>query len=159
MKKEAVSLGLCRKWAEDWKNGTSKDEMVDKFVDGIDFCIKHEWPSTEVMKRDFGDVIHSHGVYVDETVMLFNPGIVILNGSCDATIVCDGFSSSDIYARHGTRLRVLASGFARVSINMYDSCEVTASVKENSKVYAYIHGGELKSEGEIKVRDYRKIYN
>ena len=42
MKEEAVSLGLCAQWTAEWKDNSSKDEMVDKFVTGIDFCIKHK---------------------------------------------------------------------------------------------------------------------
>lgn len=51
MKHEAVTLGLCAQWTAEWQDGTSKDEMVEKFVEGIDFCIQHNWPSVEVMKR------------------------------------------------------------------------------------------------------------
>ena len=66
MKNEAVSLGLCAQWTAEWHDNSSKHEMVEKFVKGIDFCIGKNWPSTKDMKKYFGDVIHDHGVYVDE---------------------------------------------------------------------------------------------
>ena len=97
MKNEAVSLGLCAEWTAEWRDGSTKDEMAEKYVRGIDFCIAHDWPSCDIIKREFGDVMHSHGVYVDESVRLRNPGTVILNGHCDATITCDGYSVTNVY--------------------------------------------------------------
>ena len=70
MKNEAVSLGLCAEWTAEWRDGITKDEMAEKYVRGIDFCITHDWPSCDVIKKEFGDVMHNHGVYVDESVRL-----------------------------------------------------------------------------------------
>ena len=64
MKNEAVSLGLCAQWTAEWQDNTSKDDMVEKFVRGIDFCIGRNWPLAKDIKKYFGDVIHNHGVYV-----------------------------------------------------------------------------------------------
>lgn len=51
MKNEAVSLGLCDKWQEEWTAQTTKEEMIEKFIRGQDFCIKHDWPSVSQIKK------------------------------------------------------------------------------------------------------------
>lgn len=53
MKSQAVGLGLCQQWTDEWADGTSKDELVEKFVRGIDFCIEHNFPSCEVIRKEF----------------------------------------------------------------------------------------------------------
>lgn len=100
MKSEAVGLGLCQQWTDEWADGTSKDELVEKFVRGIDFCIEHNFPSCEVIRKEFGDVIHDHGVYVDENVLADDKPTVILNGECVAGLTYSGKSCGDIYVRH-----------------------------------------------------------
>ena len=96
MKAEAMGLGLCQQWTNEWEDNTSKDEMVRKFVRGIDFCIDHNWPDVKTIKRQFGDVIHNHGVWADENVSVTNAPMTILNGErvCDATF--DGTGAGEV---------------------------------------------------------------
>lgn len=57
MRDEARGLGLCNQWYDEW-GSASKADLARKFIDGLDFCIANDWPSVDVIKRDFGDVIH-----------------------------------------------------------------------------------------------------
>ena len=158
MKEEAVSLGLCKQWTSEWSDGSSRDELVDKFVRGLDFCIEHDWPSVDVMKRDFGDVIHRHGVYADERVDLDEASTVVLNGCCVADLRYSGNSVGDVYVRHDSRACVVAHGLARVHVTVYDRGVVSVCCDEDAQCFIYLHGGEvlsLEGNGKIVVRDKR----
>ncbi len=154
MKNEAVSLGLCAQWTAEWENNTSKDEMVEKFVRGIDFCIGRNWPSPKDIKKYFGDVIHKHGVYVDENVGLKNPKIVILNGECVANIAYDWMDSGEIYVRHKSSLYLKAKGVSRVFINLHDGAEIHVECEDSAKCFVYRYGGKIvKVAGNVIIRD------
>lgn len=156
MKSEAVGLGLCSEWTAGWEDKSSKDAMVEKFVRGIDFCIQHDWPSCEAIKRDFGDVIHEHGVYVDEACHITNSPVVVLNGSCDASGIYDGHTVATIYVRHKSKLRLLVGGMAKVRVCLYDESEVSVSVKGYAKCSVYRYGGSVKSNDGARVLDRRE---
>lgn len=146
MKTEAVSLGLCAQWTAEWEDKSSKDAMIDKFVRGIDFCIKHNWPSPAVIKRDFGDRIHAHGVYVDEVAYLHNPkGVVVLNGNCDAHITFDSFSVATVYVRHTSKLSITTGGFAKVRVCLHDNGVVNVKCSGNSKCNVFQYGGTVRT--------------
>ena len=153
MKKEAVSLGLCAEWTAEWKDASSKDEMAEKYVRGIDFCIAHDWPSCEVIKKEFGDVMHNHGVYVDEAVRLHNPKTVILNGHCDATITCDGYAVTNVYVRHKSKLSVVCSGLANVRVNVLDDSQVKVDSDLTAKAFIYQYSGKVEASRNVVVRD------
>ena len=154
MKNEAVSLGLCAQWTAEWKDNSSKDEMVQKFVDGIDFCIGRNWPSTKNMKKYFGDVIHDHGVYVDENVGLKNPGMTILNGECVANIGFDWMSTGEIYVRHNSSLYLDVRDMAKVFINLLDDSELHVRCDDSAKCFVYQYGGKVvKSSGNVIIKD------
>lgn len=155
MKNEAVSLGLCAEWTAEWKDGSSKDEMAEKYVTGIDFCIAHNWPSCDFIKKNFGDVMHRHGVYVDETVRLHNPKTVILNGRCDATITCDGYAVTNVYVRHDSKLSIICKQMANVRINVLDSSDVRVVCDKFAKVFVYKYSGMTLVNGNVVVRDRR----
>lgn len=144
MKSEAIGLGLCAQWTAEWEDNSSKDAMVEKFVTGIDFCIRHNWPSVEVIKGKAGDVIHKHGVYADEAVHLYNPhGIVVLNGACYGNAVFDGFTVATIYIRHTTCFRVTVGGMAKVRICLYDNANADVECVGNGNCSVYRYGGSV----------------
>ncbi len=154
MKNEAVSLGLCAQWTADWQDGSSKDEMVEKFVKGIDFCIGRNWPSTHDMKKYFGDVIHRHGVYVDEEVALLSPKIAILNGRCDGYIEYEWLNGGEIYVRHDSVLKLKVKGLSTVFVNLHDNAKLSVECEDGAKCFVYQYGGDVvKKVGSVVVRD------
>lgn len=153
MKAQATRLGLCEKWQEEWEAGTSRDELVEKFVRGLDFCIAHDFPSAEVMKRDFGEVIHRHGVWVDERVSVRSVGTVVLNGSCEAEIEYDGFDCARVWVRHRSRARITVGGLARVRVMALDECEVHVDNRSTHSVTVFRYGGNVTAEGSVSVRE------
>lgn len=154
---EAVALGLCAQWAAEWADDASGDELVEKFVRGIDFCIEHDWPSVKVMKECFGGVIHAHGVYADENVECRNAPVAVLNGCCVADISYSGTAAGDVYVRHSSEARVAVHGLARCFVSVYDEGEVSVECDEGAKCFVYLHGGRVrKALGDVVVRDRRK---
>lgn len=156
MKEEAISLGLCAQWTGEWKDGSSKDDMAEKFVKGIDFCIKHDWPSVEVMKQEFGEVMHKHGIYADETLHKANPDVMVLNGRCDAAVTSKDFCVSDIYVRHKAKLRLTVKDHAYVHVSMYDEATVEIDCRDDAKCFVYHYGGKVKTKGKVVVREREK---
>lgn len=148
MKKEAVELGLCAQWTAEWGKDTTKGDMVEKFVAGLDFCIQHDFPSTEVMKRDFGDVMHDYGVYVDESVHLTDPKTLVLNGRCDASVKCGRLAASDIYVRHKSKLRIAVERGSYVHVSVYDDTETAIECGPGAKCFVYRYGGKVAASGE-----------
>lgn len=157
LKNKAVKLGLCTEWTEEWGNPT-KDELVDKYVRGIDFCIKHNYPSCDYMKKNFDGVMQKHGVFVDEGVDLKNPSMVIANGRTSGKIVYDAYSVGTLYVRHESELTIEASDNAFVTIETYDNCTVSVLQRSKAKVFVYNHGGNIQAFGKVVVKN-RKAPN
>lgn len=153
MKQEAVLLGLCAQWTAEWKEETTKDDMAEKFIRGLDFCIKHDWPKVDVMKQCFGDVMHDHGIYADETLHMADPDTMVLNGRCDASVTCGNYASSDIYARHKTKLRLKVRDNAYVHVSVYDEAQVEIECTGNAKCFVYRYGGNVEATGKVVVRE------
>lgn len=157
MRSEAVNLGLCKQWTEEWADGTDRDGLVRKFVRGIDFCIEHDWPSPYVMKRDFGDVLHRHGVYVDENVEAEDAPMVVLNGECVGDISYGGTTAGEVYVRHKSEALVRVGGAARAFVSVYDDGAVSVECDDGARCFVYLHGGRVeKARGDVVVRDRRK---
>ncbi len=157
LKKEAVSLGLCTEWTNEWRNST-KDELVDKYIRGIDFCIEHNYPSCEYMKKHFQGVMQKHGVFVDDDVELENPKIMIANGKTSGWLIYNSYSVGTIYVRHDSNLTIEASENAILAIETYDNCNISIFQRDKAKVFVYNHGGNIQTAGKVIVKN-RKAPN
>lgn len=157
LKNEAVRLGLCTEWTNEWGNPT-KEELVNKFIRGIDWCIRKNYPSCEYMKKHFDGVMQKYGVFVDDKIDLENHSMLIANGKTSGKIVYDSYAVGTIYARHDSDLIIEVSGNAFVAIETYDNCNISVFQRDKAKVFVYNHGGNIQTSGKVVVKN-RKAPN
>ncbi len=140
LKQQAVDLGLCKPWTEAWADNSDQQELIDKFVKGIDFCLERDWPSTEFIKANFDrELLNANLIFVDEYVdMDMAPsGIYILNGECYGRLSFAPWAAATVYLRHNSKVTVVASDFAKVFVRLYDAAEVEVEVGESAVVKVY----------------------
>lgn len=153
MRDEAIDLGLCKQWTEEW-GYAGKHAMCEKFINGLDFCINHNWPSVDVIKNEFGDVIHEHGIYADENVDIKGEDTIVLNGHCQGSVGVVNASVGNIYVRHTSDVRISVKDYAYVHISVYDDASVTISCEATARCFVYHYGGQVKTEGKnIVIRE------
>lgn len=155
LKNEAIGLGMCDRYRNEWVGTASKDEMAEKFVRAQDFCIRHDWPTPEFIKKNFGDIMHAHGIFADESFNVSGVPTLICVGKCDGFVILERNLSSDIYVRHQSKLRVDVRGISRAFVSIYDDAEVWVSAGDRAKAFVYIHGKRCKAhtEGDVVIRN------
>lgn len=152
LKAEAIKLGLCDQWQAEWGNPT-KDDLCEKFIRGLDFCIEHDFPNLRLMKRHFDGVMQNHGIFVDEReICLCNQGTVVANGRTTGQAFYDEFSVGQVYVRHQSAIRIVARGNAVVNVRCYDTPKVEVVCKDSARVTVIRHDqGLLSATGNVKV--------
>lgn len=136
LKQKAIKLDLCPEWTADWKQ-PDLGGLCDMFISGQDFCIKHDYPSTEYIKENFGKVAEDHGIFVDTEIDLTNPNTAILMGATKGNITLSGFVSRDIYVRHDSEVIVTIKDSAKAFIRVFNNARVTVDNQTNGKVFVY----------------------
>lgn len=118
---------LCAEWTEAWKDDSSIDELLDKYVKGFDFCVKNNYPTLEFSRKVFTekrDVLHRHHIFLDEGVNIeAESGTYIFVGECTGTITFKDFTVGTVYLRHTSNIKVNAFDNAKVFVTMYDDSE------------------------------------
>ncbi|MDE6454207.1 MAG: hypothetical protein K2L74_00015 [Muribaculaceae bacterium] len=139
LKQQAVDLGLCRPWTEAWGD-CDQQELIDKFVKGIDFCLERNWPTSDFIKSNFDRaLLNANLIFVDEHLQLDNApsGIYILNGQCSGSIRFAPWTAATVYVRHTSNVRVVAGDFAKVFVRLYDEAEAEAKAEESAVIKVY----------------------
>ena len=98
-KKEAVGLGLCKQWTDDW--GTPDQiQLIDKFKRGLDFCIKHNWPTVEDIQKNFPDeLLKSQGIYVSNGTSVNQEEVIVMGA---AKVIVKTSCPCDLTVRHNS---------------------------------------------------------
>lgn len=158
MKKEAISHGLCKQWTDEWGDGVGIDGLIDKFVRGIDFCIREDWPSVSQMK-EFLPEANIHGVYIDQHgISVRNPHILILNGDCDGNVFVDE-GVSTIWVRHTSRVyvRVRRGGCAFVRVLDESRVKIDCGFFSDCKAFVYSDRAKVDTGGSDIVGVWEKF--
>lgn len=158
LKDRAVELGLCDKWRDEWERDETKQELIEKYLRGIDFCIQHDYPKLEFIREYFPKkLLERNGVFVDEEIgrrddVAARDTVVLLGGS-KAELHYDGLGMCNIYVRHRSEVTIVARGWSRVFVECYEDSVINVTAEDESKVFVYQHGGEVTAEGHVIVRD------
>lgn len=139
LKQQAVDLGLCHPWTEAWGD-CDQQELIDKFVKGIDFCLERNWPTSDFIKANFDrTLLNANLIFVDEHISLDDApsGIYILNGECTGSIRFAPWTAATVYVRHLSHINIIAGDFAKVFVRLYDEAAAETEADESAVVRVY----------------------
>ena len=144
LREQAVNLGLCEEWQNEWIGKLKDNELIARYKKGIDFSIQHDWPSVDYIKQNFKSVdLQKNGIYCDEHVVdapLPKDGVMVFLGYCTGRIEIGGYDVATIYVRHKCSLDIRVKRFARVRICLYDKARVSVIGGSASDTYVYRYG-------------------
>lgn len=156
LKRQAIGLGLCSEWTEEWRDNEDRQSLIDKYLEGIDFVIEHDWPSVDFIKENFeSELLTKNGIYVDGFMsMNSHSGTLVFLGDSKAKLSFKNFDCCRIYARHDSEININVSGFSKIFIHAYDNAKIHIVSDNQAKVYIYLHGDNcnLSPTGSVMVR-------
>jgi hypothetical protein len=158
LKSQAEGLGACEKGL----NGLEKlneQELINRYVHFIDFAIEKDFPSNEVIKTYFDKSLLEHNnIYVDAEFERRNARqVVVVQGKSEGVLLYDGYTTADVYVRHGSEVTIDCSRMSKVFVSVYDQAKVHVLQRDGASVYVYLHGDECSvgTEGDVMTRRYK----
>lgn len=120
---EARNAGICSDWLDRILTTRTADTLVDMYYRGMDFCLRHQFPSVELFRaHDLVDVARQAGIFVEGEHRLGTPGMERLAVRGGATVYI-GTGAGAIFqgtASEGARLSVRADEGATLFLDVYD---------------------------------------
>lgn len=155
IKSQAEMLGACEKGL-DRIEGLNEQELINRYIHFIDFALEHNFPSNEFIKENFDKSLLEHNnIYVDAVFERRNARqVVVVQGSSIGTLLFDGYTTSDVYVRHGSVVTIDCSRMSKIFISVYDNAHVKVTQRDGASVYVYLHGDGcvVESDGDVLIR-------
>ena len=71
LRRRAARLGACRKALDQWPR--TREELCEFYFAYIGFCIEHDFPTCEYLKRHFDGLMQQHHIFVEGEFERRNP--------------------------------------------------------------------------------------
>lgn len=155
--KAAQANGICTPWLNELKTLENKDALVDMYIRGLDFCLAHDYPSNDFIRRHFKGMMETHGVFLDDAIELQNQCKCIALGETTGRVAADGYSVVEVWAKHQSSLNIIAKDNAFVMVDVYDDAVVNVCASDRAKVCVNRHGGKVShattDDAVVKIRE------
>lgn len=111
--KAAQQLGACDRF----KGNETLEELISLLYSpqGREFCITHEFPTIDVLRKFKKYNIEQYGIYIDAgTIRVSEREHLFLIGNTTASVACHNTKRYQIYLMHGAFARIEAYDYAAV---------------------------------------------
>ena len=159
LKNDAINKGLCALWQRKLKPGMTTKDLVQLYVEGIDFCVCEDFPTLEFLRNNFKGACEEFGVFVDDDITeSINMPDMVLNGACRALLEYTEYSVSRIFMRHTSKAAINVSDHAIVTIDAFDDTELVVATSNKGIAYINLYGNaNVEAVGSnIKIRRINK---
>lgn len=133
LKNQAIGLGLCQQWQDEW--GTPDvNALCNKFIRGIDFCIKHDFPKLEEVNSLFQrEDLERNGIFSHSNTKSVSKAQkhVIAMGEAEVDIYVPSYGVCDIYIRHNSKVNLHAGANSFVYFTILDNGKITIKEKQD----------------------------
>lgn len=147
---EAINQGLCQPWQENWKG--DMDSLMSMYKRGIDFCIEHDYPSLDIIRRYLKGKTEDYNIYVDSDseATVYADTVVVLGDSKMKIWIAD-YGVVSLYLLHNSEVSIFCGPHSKISVESYNDSVVKVRRTTNVSVYRY--------DNSIVEGDNVKIYN
>lgn len=149
----AIRMQGCADGLAQLDGAWTKEELVQCFIDRIDFCLARNFPDKTYLKKHFGQELAARHIYIDEVVELHNTGCVLL-GDCRSVLTADAYAVCRMYVKHNGKLEIKAAEHAFVMVDALDDAEIRVDCRDKATVVVNLYaraGACTEGDGAVKI--------
>lgn len=140
LERAARKAGCCREYRWLILRAKSRDELIDIYIDGLLFCIKHNYPSIAILNRHFTkEHANRRGMYIGDNIegKEQQHKIITARGYCTGRLHFGNFERNRLVATDSSRFDITADGLAILMLDILGSAEVTLRIHDHARVVVY----------------------
>jgi hypothetical protein len=156
LKSQARHLGLCDDWTNLWNKDWSNEKMVERMYKGLDFCLKHHWPSNDFILKHFDQEFRrKSNVFVNDKYSVNNPKESLILGSSEINVRYNAANHGIIHIRDNSSVKLVAKNRSFVIAHLYEKATIEAEQYDNAKIVIIKHSDTVTiiAETVVKIRE------
>lgn len=152
MYKEAVSLGICDKWADKLKN-EKPNKMALMYFLGSDWSFKNDFPSLKLL-HEYSELEKYNLIFSEGLKEFKNEDHLAFFGKAKGKVIYNAFNVGELYVRHDAEVEIHVSNYAKIFVYLEDNAVLKITADNTSKVSILRYSEKSKVEGNgFKIKD------
>jgi len=154
LREQAIANGLCQQWQKKWNRSLSQDELAGFFYDGLDFCLKHRWPTNQFIKENFSiDFLRKVGVFVDDTRSVLNKEQCVILGKSKVRLRYNSSNDGNVYVRDSSFVFLESKGSGLIIVHLFDKATITARQHGTGSIVVIKHSEDvtITADDDVKI--------
>lgn len=139
--KRAKQNEICEEWAVKMENAQTLDDLLDMYIEGVDFSFSTEFLSNDFMRRNLKGKMEHKGIFLDDNPILENTREVVCLGDSRLTYLGNQYLVSEIRLKDRTKAKIVAKDSAFIMVDIFDNVEVEIEAYDKSKVCVNVYKG------------------
>ena len=151
---EAKKYGLCAEWYRKMLAVTTYKQLAEMYFDGDDWSMEKDFPSLSILRKHKGAIL-TYGLVVDSIFEKFENNFrIAFFGNSESEISYSDYAVGNVIVRHQSKVKIKASGNAKVFVNLIDEARVEIEATENAEVIIYNYGQQTNysNKGNVIVK-------
>lgn len=150
---DAKKYGLCAEWYKIMLAVTTYKQLAEMYFDGDDWSMENDFPSLSLLRKHKGAIL-PYGLVVDSTEKFDNNFRIAFFGNTETELSYSDYAVGNVIVRHQSKVKIKASGNAKVFVNLIDEAMVEVEASENSIVIIYNYGPRTNyhNQGNVQVK-------
>lgn len=156
LKNQAVFLGLCQEWQKLWEKDWSREKMVERMYKGLDFCLKHHWPSNDYILKHFEqEFLRNNNIFVNDKHSVCNPKQSLVLGGSEITFRYNAWNNGSIHVRDNSSAKIFARNKSFVIVHLYEKAYIEAEQQDKAIIVIIKHSPDVTivADKNIKVKE------
>lgn len=140
LRESARQKGLCDEWYNDWEDDTNAETLVEKMYKGLDFVLKHHWPSNDFIKENFNlGFLRKNKVFVDDKYSIVDPEQSLILGKSEIRVRYNAAHHGIIHVRDNSSVKLTAKNRCFVIVHLYDKAHIDANQFDSARIVLILH--------------------
>ena len=155
---KAIQNNICKPWAEKITLAASPDDLLQMYVDGIDFCLSNNYPSNDDLVHLVGDYLPGYGIHVDDHFSQVNSRFAVLLGNSFGQMKYTEYQTAQVFVKHQSKADLILSGNSFVMLDCFDESKVSIMANDASRITVNIYGNaHVSHEGSGTIKIIHKL--
>lgn len=136
---DAQRNGICDAWYQQMRDEKDSRQLLDMYLRGIDFCLLHEYPGMDILKRYQAEA-QAAGIFVDcDGMRRRNPRKTVCLGATAGLVTFDDNHVGSLYIKHDSTITLTARDNAFVMVDLFDKASLVVEAWDDAKICVNVY--------------------
>lgn len=151
--KDKAPSNICQPGTVGLSNAKYVSDLLQMFVDNIDYCLSENYPSQSDLLEFGGEELKAFGIYIEQKTSLNDKEFLVLF-DCSANLTYNHYGVGTIFIKGNSNITLTANRNCCIVVDIFDNSQLSIQAEQGARVLVNVYGNakvEKSGTGHINI--------